>query len=493
MNVKFDPLIVSLFTILKKNNSFSDILYDYYQDPNLDDYFKFYENELFGSDKNSTEKKVKYSIINACLYIENTIIPLLIKEDNFEILYIDVKSKIGKFKIKWQQQIKTLISKGNTTKYILAEMEQLINEKGIEFTESKRQDFIKSRLEKIDEWVKDETYLLSDFYYVDALQKNQIDLVLKDEPIYIILQDIYENNNSSGILDIINNIKNKHKHKEKSANLPNSIIGHDGLFLASKKTLENVNYVKTDTGVIVSTNPKSLDHKVAIPQSLIDAGFSLNNSDKDFVNLNCLFIVGDEELSKGNGKISFTMREICELKNIEPCSTNYEEIEKTLTVLQQKVCSIKISDTYTRQYNIVTTIDTPIRNSNKELEWRITFHEEIVQEYVARNYQKVLLEKLNSFRYGLSVVLIRMFLYDFTKLFDVNKTQHNSIKYDWSDIASRTGLTGKPNKIKTKIINSLDEIVDIYNSFIYQYETSCNNSTFEVFAHRDNLRLTGDV
>ena len=81
--------------------------------------------------------------------------------------------------------------------------------------------------------------MLSDFYYLEDLQKNQINLILKTEPIYIILNEIL-NNNASDLKEILFYLADKNKNAKKEGGQVPNIILTDGIFRAKPiKILEN--------------------------------------------------------------------------------------------------------------------------------------------------------------------------------------------------------------------------------------------------------------
>jgi len=178
MNPKFDILIVSLFRIMYQSNydALIELLWEEEKKINIEEYYSIYENKLF-LDKNITkiEKERRWQVMNSSIFIREEIIPKIIKKiENLDSLYLSSKEKINKYKFNWNNIVKKYLQNENKKKYILKEYDNQSNNVA-------KNDFVKSRLDKIQDWVFDKKLLLSDFYYLEDLQKNQINLILKTE------------------------------------------------------------------------------------------------------------------------------------------------------------------------------------------------------------------------------------------------------------------------------------------------------------------------
>jgi len=215
-------MIIVLYNILKKYDTFVDAIWEEFKDENITEYYGFYESEIFGKDQIDIEKEIKIHILNACLYVNNNIIPIIVKEKKIEELYLNTRIKIDKYKTRLREQVAIYLSQNNNKKYILKELESK------ESDDPKK--FINSRLSKIRKWETDPNSLISEFYYIDELQKNQLKIIYYDESVFILLNEIYKYNNQS-LMDNINLLKSKElKAKKRGATIPNSMFEYDGIF-----------------------------------------------------------------------------------------------------------------------------------------------------------------------------------------------------------------------------------------------------------------------
>lgn len=122
-NIKFDSMIIVLYNILKKYDTFVDAIWEEFKDENITEYYGFYESEIFGKDQIDIEKEIKIHILNACLYVNNNIIPIIVKEKKIEELYLNTRIKIDKYKTRLREQVAIYLSQNNNKKYILKELE----------------------------------------------------------------------------------------------------------------------------------------------------------------------------------------------------------------------------------------------------------------------------------------------------------------------------------------------------------------------------------
>jgi len=183
MKTKIEHTSLVLYDIFNKYHNFVDIIWDNKKQNNLTDYYEAFKNELFiktpiaYDDINAENMK---HIYNTCLYIQKNILPIIVKENNLEMLYFDSKTRVLKYKARWKELVESYLIKENSSKFILKENMNSIN----------KTKFINSRREKIKEWQEDDNCLLSDFFYIDDLIQSQKKIIYIDEAIYILLRDI---------------------------------------------------------------------------------------------------------------------------------------------------------------------------------------------------------------------------------------------------------------------------------------------------------------
>ena len=60
-NIKFDSMIIVLYNILKKYDTFVDAIWEEFKDENITEYYGFYESEIFGKDQIDIEKEIKFT------------------------------------------------------------------------------------------------------------------------------------------------------------------------------------------------------------------------------------------------------------------------------------------------------------------------------------------------------------------------------------------------------------------------------------------------
>lgn len=475
-NIKFDSMIIVLYNILKKYDTFVDAIWEEFKDENITEYYGFYESEIFGKDQIDIEKEIKIHILNACLYVNNNIIPIIVKEKKIEELYLNTRIKIDKYKTRLREQVAIYLSQNNNKKYILKELESK------ESNDPKK--FINSRLSKIRKWETDPNSLISEFYYIDELQKNQLKIIYYDESVFILLNEIYKYNNQS-LMDNINLLKSKElKAKKRGATIPNSMFEYDGIFSAGKKTVKDLAHFEKDNNIHVKINKNDDQITIAVPKVIarderINAEYnseidSINFTAADFKVLTSLFELGRNRLLEGKETVSFTMESLCNMLDIVPCTTNYNTIAKSIFAFKTKSVYIKISDSYVRFFNIIKTIDVPFLNSDRKKQWTISFHEELVKEIVANKYKYILTETISSLKHEISVLLFKIIIYDVYAY-----PKKTCFSYTWDEIALKVGLDDKPNRIKNRIKMALNEMNAA--GIIMKYETRDKDSVFNIF------------
>jgi len=293
-------------------------------------------------------------------------------------------------------------------------------------------------------------------------------------------------------LDLINFNKYKKQNKKSGAPVPNSMFEPNGTFSLNSKKIDEINYEESEDGdkIIITPNPNNKKYQLEIPKFELDENLNLSfnyqksnifNSAFDFKVFTSMMEIGSENLLNGSDEISFTLEDICLHLNMKPSTEAYNRIKNTIYNLKIKTLRIKISDSYEKIYNILTTIDKPVLNSERKLLWRVTLHEEIHKEILNAKYQDLITGKLALLKYELSILLLKSLIYDF----EINKK--DSIKYTWAEIAANTGLVGKPSIIKKRILASLDELSTFYGDIIENYETPEDNSYFIIYKKKQAL------
>ena len=483
MNPKFDILIVSLFRIMYQSNydALIELLWEKEKKLNIEEYYSIYENKLF-LDKNITkiEKERRWQVMNSSIFIREEIIPKIIKKiENLDSLYLSSKEKINKYKFNWNNIVKKYLQNENKKKYILKEYDNQSNNVA-------KNDFVKSRLDKIQDWVFDKKLLLSDFYYLEDLQKNQINLILKTEPIYIILNEIL-NNNASDLKEILFYLADKNKNVKKEGGQVPNIILTDGIFRAKPiKILENDPNVSDGGDNFVLIHNSNL--KINVPKSVrvpeLNDNFDytsdvIYHGKYELATLTAILQLGREQLKKGN-TITFTFSQICNLFNLPPTTRTYKRIAKAIFYLKINIYSVKLPNDYERIFNIISAIEKPIFNSDREKEWTIEIDNVLREQILQSHYTELFAEDISSFNYELSPILFKLFLID--------KGQDPNLlikEYTLSNISNRLCLTGKPNVRKRKIINSLNEIKNMNNSIIQNFMSENNDQLFQIYFNKN--------
>ena len=488
--IKFEPVIIILYNILKKYDTYTEFIFGQEINKELNEYFNFYKSELFGEGKNKIEEKTKKQVLNSCLYIKKSIISKLVMEDDLQNLYLNIVIKINKYKTRLREQVATYLSKNNTTKYILSEYESN--------TDKDKKQFITTRLSKIKKWENDKDSLLSDFYYIDELQKNQFKLILEEESIYILLHDVFNYGNES-LLDFLKNKKIK-PEKKRGATVPNSMFEYESIFSVEKRTIKNVEYKQLENNeILVKLNKNSDDNLFIIVPNIatkydgLDIEYNANTdainfSPYDFKVLVALFEMGGEELLKGKERVSFNMEDLCLSLLIKPCGKNYDDLAKAIHSIRSKIIYSKVSDTHIRSFNVIKTLDFPILNSDRKKQWTVVFHEELVQEIVANKYKSILTKTIASLKLNASILLFKIVIYDIN-----NNPNEVCFSYTWDELSSKLGLTDKPSRNKERLKLALKEMIEAPGSIISHYETTFNDSHFIIYPNMNRLKMISDL
>lgn len=458
---------------------------------NLEVYYSLYKESLYQNLKSTPiEEERRIQVLNSCLYIRNEIIPKIITNDDWNELYFSVKNKIDKYKFNWGNLVEIYLRNENDKKYILKECkEQKVENKN-------KKAFIKSRLEEIKKWASNKDTLLSEFYYLDDLQKNQINVILQTEPTFIILHAIINNNaeDLKKLLSLIGEDKKSHVTK-KGGQVPNLVLT-DGIFRVSPiKILDdnsNVYEDEVEGKLILSYDNLDKPIKIAVPKSA--NSLELNNSfdyTKDIIyqgkfelaTLTAILQIGSEQILKGNS-ITFTFSQICELFNQPPSTRLYRRIAKALFYLKLNLYTVKLGDNYTRYFNIISAVEQPTFNSKREKEWTIEIDAFLREQILQSHYTVLFAEDISSFAYELSPILFKIFVID-----KQDKPSMEMKEYTLRELTKRTFLNGKPNVRKKRIINSLEEIKSMKNSIIKDYKIKDDIDVFEIYFSNSNFVL----
>lgn len=488
MNSHFNILTISLFRIIYKGSfdALIELLWDKEKHPEIEKYYSLYENELFQNSQTiEIEKERRKQVINSCLFMQNNSIPKIISEINdLDNLYLNVKEKINKYKFIWNNIVKKYIQNNNGKKYILKEF----NEQ--EKFEKEKNEFVKLRLNLIKNWAFDKNSLLSQFYYVEDLQKNQIDIITQTEPIYILLNEIFENK-ASDLKDFLYYLSNKNNNIKKGGQIPNIILT-DGIF-----RVEPIKFLKNDPNIYDEGENFILAYnsnlKINIPKTIqipeLNNKFDyrdgvIYHGKYELATLTAILQIGREQIKKGNA-ITFTFSQICKLFNLPPTTSTYRRIAKAIFYLKLNVYSVRISNNYERVFNIISAVEKPIFNSDREKEWTIEIDNVLREQILQSHYTELFAEDISNFNYELSPILFKVLLID--------KGQNINLEikdYSLSHISNRVCLYGKPNIRKKKIINALNEIKNMNNSIIINFICKNNNQCFQIYFNK-NYNING--
>lgn len=486
MKPQFDPLIISLFRIMYigEYDALIELIWDNKRQDNLEAHYSLYKESLYQNLKSThIEEERRIQVINSCLYIRDEIIPEIIANNDWNGLYFSVKNKIDKYKFNWENLVEIYLRNENDKKYILKECkEQKISDN------KNKKSFIKSRLEEIKKWATNKDTLLSEFYYLDDLQKNQLNVILQTEPTFIILHAIL-NNNADDLKKLLSLIEDDKKSQvtKKGGQVPNLVLT-DGIFRVSPiKILDddpNVYEDEEEGKLILSYDNLDKPIKIAVPKSA--DSHELNSSfdyTKDIIyqgkfelaTLTAILQIGSEQILKSNS-ITFTFSQICELFNQPPSTRIYSRIAKALFYLKLNLYTVKLGDNYTRYFNIISAVEQPTFNSKREKEWTIEIDAFLREQILQSHYTVLFAEDISSFAYELSPILFRIFVID-----KQDKPNMEMKEYTLRELTKRTFLNGKPNVRKKRIINSLEEIKSMNNSVIKDYKVKDDSDIFEIY------------
>lgn len=483
MEVRFNSLVVSFFHILNEQNydALLELIWENEEHPNIEKEYQYYKNSLFRNlEASSVEDERRKQILNFCLYIRDVVLKEVLKSDDWDNIYLSSKMKIEKYKFNWKNAVAKYVVSNNNKKYILKEFEEY---KALK-QNIDREEFINSRLEKINEWATDESALLSEFYYVEDLQKNQINLILKTEPIYMVLKEVF-NNDDYGLEEMLLQLKNKMSKKKKGGQVPDLVL-HDGIFRPHPIQVveDDPNVTDEGTNFVLTYNDLESTLKISIPKTVqvpeLNNAFDyttdvIHHGKFELATLTAILQIGRDQIKVGN-KITFTFAQICELFN-QPISTyTYQRIAQAIFYLKISLYSVKLPGDYERIFNIISAVEKPIYNSDREKEWTVEIDNVLREQILQSHYTELFAEDIASFNYELTPILFKVLLID--------KGQDSSLEmkeYHLNELSKRCFLTGKPNIRKKKFINSFTEIKGMNNSLIVGFETKRDNTLFRVY------------
>lgn len=480
MEAKFNSLILSFFHILNEGNydALIELIWENKKHPDIENEYDYYKNSLFRNvEVSSIEDERRKQILNFCLYIRDEVTKEIIKNENWDEVYLSCKMKIDKYKLNWKNSVEKYLRTNNAKKYILKELKE-------QYGDVNKEEFIESRLNKIIEWASDETALLSEFYYLEDLQKNQINLIIKTEPVYIVLKEAF-NGEDDGLIGMLQILKNKDLKKKQGGQVPNLVL-QDGIFRATpiKVHEDDPNVIDEGANFLLIYNDLKSNLKISIPKTIHVP--ELNNTfdyTKDVIHhgkfelatLTAILQLGREQIKTGN-RITFTFGQICELFNLPPSTYLYQRLTQAIFYLKINVYSVKLPGDYERVFNIISAIEKPTYNSNREKEWRIEIDNVLREQILQSHYTELFAEDIASFNHELTAILFKVLLID--------KGQTPSLEeqeYHLNDLSKRCFLTGKPNIRKKKFIDSFTEIEKMANSPIIRFETKYDNTVFKVY------------
>lgn len=491
MNYQIEPILISLFNLIyaKQYDSLMDITYDLYPQKNIDEIFEAYKRGPLVEIKMDEKKEEHLKLVlNLAIYIKDNVLPKIIETENMESMYVASKEKIRKYKLSWLVSIKTYLKNKNPKKYLIKDYNE-------SKTELDKKTYIDSRLEIIEEWATDDDKLLSEFYYVDDLQKNQLKMIVDVETIYIVLKEYFYTGTDDKIKikDMIDYLKNKevaNMNKQKGGQVPNIVLT-DGIFRVDPISLleTNPNIIEQKDTFIIIDEVSEPTLEITVPKHMYSP--ELENEfhyEKDVINIGAyelatfvaILQLGRDQLTRGN-RITFTFPEICELFGIEPNTYSYRRIAKAIFFLKLNNYRVRVSDTHVRVFNILSAIEYPIFNSDREKEWTVVLDDLLRKQILESHYSEIFAQTLASFDYTLSPILFKIFLVDSTA---------PEKEYTLAEISKRGGITGKPSQLKKRIIKSIEEILTREDSVIESYETKNDNSIFIIKYKQRNKMIS---
>lgn len=483
MSHQIDQLLIALVRLIY-SEGYDTLCYlamKYANNENLDEYYESYKKDiLLNLSPNSEVAEESYKqVINLALYIREKVLPEILQGADIETEYFFVKEKIQKCKFNWLSLVESYVRSNNEKKFILKEYTYKKDSRD-------KKEFIKHHLSEISSWANNRDSLLSEFYYVDDLQRNQISVILQNEPALILLKEAIEGEKKLGLHELLRSYEHKDEPKG-GAKVPH-LLQEDGIFRLGDINLSGV--TKEDSFIlteeedkfIITFNDNNPSLKMTVPKTASSP--ELNNNfdykkDKivighfEMLTITAILQIGREQIVRGN-TITFTFRQICSLINAEPSTRTYERLQKAIFYLKLNIYSVKVSDTNERIFNIISAIEKPIFNSDREKEWTVTIDDLLKDQICSSHYFEIYTQQLASFNYELSSILFKILL------LDAWRTESDIKEYRLAEISKRAYMSGKPNIRKKKIINSLEEILKLDDSPIESYVAKYDNSVFEV-------------
>lgn len=509
MDIKFNPLVISLFSIIYDGeyDALIELAWIHQKHPHIDEYHQFYKNKLFKNlESPSVVEETQKQVFNICLYIHDKIIPQIIKdsdkfykeyekkvekEENIHIpeeykddkwfyVYKAYEDRIQKYKFNLESQVANYVRNHNSKKYILKEYDEWQDKK---LTKEK---FIINRTNDLQIWAMNPKTSLSEFLYVDDLQKNQINIVLSLEPAYLFLEQIYEKGMDE--LKLLLTEETKKGKKKKGGQVPYLVLV-DGILRPSPFKMSEEPIAAEDeenVSAIYNFSPTTLTvrtpKRVNIPELNVSFDYKkdvIHQGTYELMTLTSILQIGREQIQKGNS-ITFTFGQICEELGLQPSNEVYKRIAQAIFYLKLNLYTVKISDDYERIFNIISAIEKPIFNSNREKEWTIEIDNVLREQILQSQYAELFAADISAFRYELTAIMFKMFLIDKVQYPDMEEKE-----YTLKEITNRALLKGKPAIRKTKIINSLNEMKTMTNSIINDYTCLKDNTIFNVKFNKD--------
>lgn len=342
---------------------------------------------------------------------------------------------------------------------------------------------------KIDDWFDDPKALLSSFPYEKDLYFKQRQLIAEKEVLYLLLKRIEEDEK---LLELIN----EYKQSTQQIFLPESLLKNDEEFIYDNRKIEDYKalglaMVDSEKQGFIRLLPKGKADFYELIEDVpalsdVDLGISVDMDEmvisSGAFSLKMLFNVlqlGIGELLQGRNKITFTLKELCEIEGLDARDLYYRKIERALLLAKSKTVMKKIGDGifYT---NHISTIFIPDANENGEKRLTVTVGEHLVEDLVQQKYRILLKNQFNHLRGNLAVLLYRLILKDL-------KEQTISLDYSWDSLRDRAQIPGSITTVKKRIVAALDEIVSIENSLIASYKTDGRKNRFLLLINETSL------
>ena len=457
MNIQIDSSVISLFHFIESGpyEALIDLIWKTKKQDDLENYFYVYSDVLSIDPSEKMKYETKLHAFNAALYFRKEVVLSIIKSGNIESLFITSKRNIEKYKYIWKDLVEKHLREKSKKKFILKHYEESSKN-------THKKEFVDYYLNVIKNWASDGSSLLSQFFYVDDLQVNQIKVILKNEPVYIYLNELLNNIEASYLQDILITVKNNEKidlDKKKAGKVPNLIL-QDGVFRVEPyKMLESPNILERENDFVNDFNdqlriitPKFFENKYI--NSKFDYSTDVIYHGKfELATLTAIFQIGQDDLMEGV-RITFTLDEICEKLGVPPSTWAYQRIARAIFYMSINLFSVNISDEKERIFHIISAIEKPIFNSDRQKEWTIEI-DPVLRENVLKNLvTEFYADQIAGFTQETTAILFKTLILD--------SQQHNfnfPKEYTLSSLSQRIVLEGKPNQRKKRIINSLNELV----------------------------------